>query len=184
MLNAMKYPYFKYMLNVKTLIVFLSALFLFTGCISTSPRYRPEGKRDYYKSKQPKRQSAGGLSSPQVNRMRSVIEKYRGIPYKFGGTTTRGIDCSGFTRAVFREALGVELPRNSRDQSLRGRRISFNRLQFGDLIFFRINSLRISHVGIYLGNGRMVHAGRHSGVAVVSLDKNYYRTRFAFGRRL
>lgn len=88
-----------------------------------------------------------------------------GTPYRFGGTTPqRGFDCSGFTSYVFRESLGLELPRTANDQFLgAGTPVDKSALSAGDLVFFRQGRGRIDHVGIYVGEGRFIHSPSRGG---------------------
>lgn len=109
-----------------------------------------------------------------------------GTPYRFGGVTTRGLDCSAFTRLIYYRVAGIALPRTAREQIGYGKPIKkISDLQFGDLIFFHTYSKKFaSHVGIYLNDGLFVHAGTRYGVAVASLTSEYYTKRFIGGRRL
>ncbi len=113
------------------------------------------------------------------------IIKYLGVPYVWGGNTMNGLDCSGFTKLVFREAFAIELFRVARDQFTQGEVVpSFEALQFGDLIFFDTRpSSRPGHVGIYLGHGLFAHASTKQGVIVSSFDTKYYRDKYMGGRR-
>lgn len=116
--------------------------------------------------------------------MQQTIQSFMGVPYLWGGSTRRGTDCSGFVQSVFREQ-GILLPRVSRQQYTVGNTISFNSLQYGDLVFFnKYGYGRITHVGIYMGNGYFVHASCSKGVTITKLNKPYYRTRFAGAKRV
>jgi len=116
--------------------------------------------------------------------MYKVIE-YLNTPYLWGGTSKRGIDCSGFVQAVMFQALGVALPRTSYEQSNVGEDVSKEDLKFGDLLFFDTRGRgRVSHVGIYLGDGYFVHSGSKTGVAVASLDSEFYSRVFLKAKRV
>ena len=117
--------------------------------------------------------------------VRSTSMKYTGVPYVSGGTTPRGFDCSGFTQFVFAN-LGIALNRTVAGQLENGVVISKEDLQCGDLIFFQNTTgwgHFASHVGIYIGNGQMIHSG-NSGVAVVNLEDAYYTYHFMCARRV
>jgi cell wall-associated NlpC family hydrolase len=106
--------------------------------------------------------------------MFKVIE-YLNTPYLWGGTSKRGIDCSSFVQTVMYQSLGIMLPRTSYEQSNVGTDVLRSELKFGDLLFFDTMSKgRTTHVGIYLSDGYFVHSGSKTGVAVASLDSDFY----------
>ena len=103
-----------------------------------------------------------------------------GTPYVYGGTTRKGADCSGFLQRLFADIAAVSLPRNSRKQAEYCRKVPDRMLQPGDLVFFdgsRIGS-GIAHVGLYVGDGRMIHASSSRGVIVSDIGERYYRERY------
>ena len=112
------------------------------------------------------------------------VDEYYGVRYRKGGNGKAGIDCSGFTFAVYMAAYGIALPRVSREQYRISRKISTTELQEGDLVFFNTNGTGVSHVGVYLGNSKFVHASVSKGVMVSSLFENYYLKRFVGGGRI
>lgn len=116
--------------------------------------------------------------------MYKVIE-YINTPYLWGGTSKRGIDCSAFIQTVMYQALGVTLPRTSLEQSNVGEPVEKSELKFGDLVFFdTMRKGRVTHVGMYLGNGYFTHSGSRTGVAVASLDDEFYSRTFLKARRV
>jgi cell wall-associated NlpC family hydrolase len=120
-------------------------------------------------------------------RFKRLVEQamtYLGTPYRRGGTTRRGVDCSGLVGAVYGEQ-GLDLPRTAAQQFAEGIAVAASDLRPGDLVFFRDTYKRgISHVGIYIGDGRFLHAaGRRHGVIVSELSRSYYRLRYAGARR-
>ncbi|WP_256760636.1 C40 family peptidase [Cohnella sp. WQ 127256] len=107
-----------------------------------------------------------------------------GIDYDYGGTTTKGFDCSGFTGYVFNE-LGIDLPRTSKDMFSweKSKKIATDELRPGDLVFFNTSGSGVSHVGIYVGNNNFAHAAS-KGVTITSLDEGYYAKRYLGARRV
>lgn len=110
----------------------------------------------------------------------------RDIRYRRGGRApTTGFDCSGFVHYVFAHALGVDLPDDSAGQFRTGTQVARGELKTGDLVFFRIHGKRISHVGIYLGEGRFIHSPTTGErVRVSRLDEQYWTRRFAGAKRV
>ena len=147
--------------------------------VELAPVVEPPDRR----SNRAERLSRGAESTPAAGVIRTAFG-YRGVPYRFGGTTRRGIDCSAFVGAVYR-AHGVSLPRTAREQFTRGEKIPFEEMEAGDLVFFHTTRAGISHVGMYLGSGKFVHASSSGGgVRVDSITEGYYRKRFRGARRV
>ncbi len=109
-----------------------------------------------------------------------------GIHYKRGGNSPQnGLDCSGLVRYVFREANGTELPRTSAEMSKLGEQVDKSQLQPGDLVFFNTLKRTFSHVGIYLGDNKFIHAPSSGGaVRIESMDLAYWKARFNGARRI
>jgi peptidoglycan endopeptidase LytE len=124
------------------------------------------------------------LKADTIKTLKSKAYGFLGIRYRFGGTTRKGIDCSSFVQQVFQE-MDVNLPRTAREQFQIGYEVPPSDLQKGDLIFFRTYASFPSHVGIYLGNNRMIHASStNHRVVISSLDTPYYRARFIGAKRI
>ena len=109
-----------------------------------------------------------------------------GVDYKYGGTSPQtGLDCSGLVQYVFQQVTGVTLPRTARELSRIGDRIGLDELRPGDLVFFNTRRFDFSHVGIYLGDNRFIHApSRGREVEVVAIDASFWQKRFNGARRL
>jgi cell wall-associated NlpC family hydrolase len=112
------------------------------------------------------------------------VDKYYGVRYVYGGSSRNGIDCSGFTCNVFSEVYGINLPRVSRDQYNFSRKISTTELMEGDLLFFNTLGSGVSHVAIYLGNNKFIHATVNKGIMVSDLYESYYIKRFVGAGRI
>jgi cell wall-associated NlpC family hydrolase len=124
------------------------------------------------------------LSSDNVKLLKTKAFGFLGTRYRFGGSSRTGLDCSAFVQKVFNE-MDVRLPRTAREQFEKGDIVSQGDMQKGDLVFFRTYASFPSHVGIYLGNNRMIHASsRDRRVVISSVDTPYYRARFIGAKRI
>jgi cell wall-associated NlpC family hydrolase len=119
-------------------------------------------------------------------RLAKTAQSYLGAPLKRGGASPEeGFDCTGYVFYVYQEAAGITLPRKSHDQVQMGAAISPISLQPGDLIYFKVEGIRSLHVGLYLGEGRFIHAPSTNGtVEIDSLGTEHWRLRFLGARRI
>lgn len=125
------------------------------------------------------------LTGKEDPRLIGEVATWMGVPYRYGGTTRAGADCSGFVFSVYRNAYQISLPRTTEDQARHTRRLGRNRLEVGDLVFFRTtNRRKITHVGIYLGRDKFIHASTSLGVIVSDLNEPYYARSFTHGGRI
>jgi cell wall-associated NlpC family hydrolase len=185
-------------------LITLSLLLLFGAC-STTPRQTESGTtsvpethhtREATTDTEPARIEAPAVppeqtTSPSVNEKETIGEEIAlraialvGKPYHYGGFDLKGFDCSGLVFYIYRE-LGLDIPRSAAEQHQRAMPIERNELLPGDLVFFQINRRRISHVGIYVGENRFVHApqtGKY--VELRNLDDMYFAKRFVGAGRL
>jgi len=138
------------------------ALMLIAGC-ATTPRAPDPAASEEARGKQ----------------IAAIATHLIGTPYQFGGADSQGFDCSGLAAFAY-ERVGLEIPRTAADQGKAAKPIASGKLAPGDLVFFRMGSRHINHVGIYIGDGGFVHAPRRGGtVSSASLDDPYFRKRFA-----
>lgn len=108
-----------------------------------------------------------------------------GTPYRFGGVGPGGFDCSGFMQYVFKKSADIDLPRTSSDMATMGEKVAKADLQQGDMVFFAHNGSRISHVGMYVGDGKFIHSpSTGKSVEIVNLDSKYWKSRFITARRV
>lgn len=119
------------------------------------------------------------ITSPATASLLTEASSWLGTCYAYGGNDRNGVDCSGFVLKVFDNALNIKLPRSSDQQQQFCISIPRTDLQQGDLVFFTARSGgTVGHVGIYIGNGNMIHASSSKGVIISSLDQQYYLTNF------
>lgn len=121
-----------------------------------------------------------------AKRLIAEARTWLGTPYLYGGKDKKGADCSGFIMMVFKNAHDVALPRTSRDQCNYCNPISKECLEPGDLIFFSSKNSggKVAHVGLYIGNGNMIHASSSKGVVETSLEMKYYVDHYLTGGRI
>ena len=161
------------MKNIQLLIIFaLISLPLF-GCSNTPYRSTSEQR----------------LSSPENNdpvirtKLTTQYRDWKGVPYKYGGMSKRGIDCSGFVYITYKKQFDVKLPRSTIKQSKTGTHIPQWKLTAGDLVFFKTGIVK-KHVGIYLGNRKFLHASTSKGVTISSMDNIYWRKKYWKAQRI
>lgn len=176
---------------MKRLILLVVALLLVVGC---QPAIR-------YSSKPPNPRTAGGLGYPEpepekpyepverqsavdVARLSSIVEDYVGTKYRSGGYGKLGVDCSGLVYAVYRDYGNIHLPPNTKKLYTQLPRVSYREIQYGDLVFFSLEGKHASHVGIYVGDDKFVHASRSQGVICSSLTEEYYLSAYVGARRV
>lgn len=133
--------------------------------------------------------SADSTTKPAIKATKSdvvaSIIDWLGTPYVFGGASHKGIDCSAFTRGIFRQSFGVDLPRTAQMQSVLGSQVAKNDMQFGDMVFFKTaRYAAVTHVGIYVGEGLFANAQGSRGVTLASLEDPYWSRKFLFAKRL
>jgi cell wall-associated NlpC family hydrolase len=155
---------------MKTVIYSILIVLLFSGCLE-----RPISKDIDYSS----------IKSSN-NKIIKIAQKHLGKPYKYGAVGPNSFDCSGFVYAVFKSA-GINIPRTSLAQSKsNGKKLSKNQLKEGDMVFFD-TSLKghVNHSGIYLGDGKFIHAssGRAYSVTISNMN-GWYKDKFRWGKRI
>ncbi|EXU75129.1 bifunctional murein DD-endopeptidase/murein LD-carboxypeptidase [Erwinia mallotivora] len=117
------------------------------------------------------------------SRLMEQYSDWKGVRYRLGGTSKRGIDCSAFVQTTFREQFGLDLPRSTYEQEDSGKSIQRAKLRPGDLVLLRAGSTG-RHVGIYLGNDNFVHASTSNGVMISNLNEAYWKNRYRDARRV
>ncbi|MBN1960749.1 MAG: C40 family peptidase [Deltaproteobacteria bacterium] len=171
--------------------------------IKTTPVKQKPNQNIQTTSKQPTKTSVNDSPSPQMqDKIVSITDNvntpknwptplvaatkgWLGTPYLWGGASKKGVDCSGFSQSVYREGATYNLPRSSGAQYTIGVPVSKNQLKTGDLVFFdTLDRGRVTHVGIYIGNGQIVHASSSKGVTHADFSKQYYQRAYLGARRV
>ena len=167
---------------MKNLLI-ISSILLLSGCVQKNADNSYPSNYSYHSyNHQTSNYNSNALLSKKIER---TAKSHLGKTYKWGANGPYTFDCSGFTKSVFNQH-GIKIPRVSRDQAKVGQIIPWNYLKKGDLIFFDSKkSSRVSHVGIYLGEGKFIHASSSKHRVVISnLESNYYTKHFKWGRRV
>lgn len=160
-------------------IAMLIALVLLAGC-TPHPRYRADAEG------QPAGQMRQNVryTTNDYIRLGSIMQSYLGKPYAGKSQYEEGVDCSAFTRAVFKEFDGTLIPRMVSQQFQSGRHLSRSQIGYGDLVFFRSGSGGVSHVGIYVGFDQFIHVSSSRGVIISSMNEKHWSRRFVGARRV
>lgn len=111
-----------------------------------------------------------------------AFAEWLGTPYRYGGMSKAGIDCSAFIQQILKSVFGIAIPRTARDQHKSSVLLKREELNEGDLVFFNTRG-GVSHVGMYLQNGKFIHASVSNGVSISNLNDNYWTKRFIAGGR-
>ena len=112
------------------------------------------------------------------------IDEWYGVKYRMGGTTKKGVDCSAFVQHLYQYVFGYDILRTACLQFKESKKIAKDDLKEGDLVFFKIGTSRISHVGVYLRNNFFVHSASSKGVSIANLSNAYWSRYFAGGGRI
>lgn len=161
----------------KVLMILLSVIFL--AACSSSPRYN-----DSSSVQKSEHSSLHSNRSSVIYRL--LLKQYRhwkGTPYRYGGTSLSGVDCSAFVQNTYRSKLGKQIPRTTRTQIKIGKKVKKSQLKVGDIVFFKTGRTSL-HNGIYLGNAQFMHASSSKGVTISSLNNRYWRKRYLTSRRI
>lgn len=157
-------------------IVVLSLLLLLNACSSA-----PNGDETLQTAARDK--VVLDNSDAVKSQLMQLHKEWKGTPYRFGGMSKRGVDCSGFVLLGFEQKFGLSLPRTTDEQSAVGKSVSKSNLRPGDLVFFK-TGWSTRHVGIYIGNHQFLHASTSQGVMISSLDNSYWKQKYWQSRRL
>lgn len=125
------------------------------------------------------------LSDPVYTRtaLYEQYQEWKGVPYRNGGESRQGVDCSGFVQLTFRDQFAMQLPRDTGSQAQLGREVSSRQLRPGDLVFFNIGK-RTHHVGVVVDKNKFIHASSTKGVMISDLKQPYWQQSYWQARRL
>ncbi|MEQ9187445.1 MAG: NlpC/P60 family protein [Cryomorphaceae bacterium] len=135
------------------------------------------------KSRKKKTTKVERRAQQESGSMDAFVRDWEGVPYKYGGTSKSGVDCSGFVGVLYRDVYKKDVPRTTEGLARSSKSLDRNELVEGDLVFFDIQGKKKSHVGVYLRNEQFVHASSSKGVVVSSLTNPYYQKAFSSGGR-
>ncbi|MCF6253551.1 MAG: NlpC/P60 family protein [Thiomicrorhabdus sp.] len=152
----------------------LGIVFL-TAC-SNSPRYSGGG----YQKKLPTYVTSSSDVRQQLLRQ---FKRWEGTPYRHGGTSLSGVDCSAFVQNTYRAKFNKRIPRTTRTQIKVGKKVKKSQLRVGDVVFFKTGRSSM-HNGIYMGNATFMHASSSKGVTISNLNNRYWRKRYLTSRRI
>lgn len=167
------------------LVTFIPVIFLmtftllFSGCGAGSVHVPDKRERVTYPIKVK-------LSERQLKkRFKAQLRAWEGVPYRYGGLSKKGVDCSGFVFLTFKERLGVVLPRSAGNMARVGKDVLRKRTSVGDLVFFKTGKKgKTHHVGIYIGGSKFIHASTSNGVMVSSLSNPYWKGHYWKSKRV
>ena len=159
------------------------SLLVFSAC-GSKPRFAPEPVPEKGSQTQAEYGSEKSRSKIDKDKMGRIIDSFLGTPYEYGGESKSGMDCSGLVRQVYRRYAGFDLPHDTKKLYKLVKHVDRDDLVYGDLVFFSDGWFSVSHVGIFLGDGKFVHASETWGVTESSLDEDHYRKRYRGARRV
>lgn len=168
------------------------ALLLFISCVSVQAQTNNKDTKPATKIEDPDNlateyfsQIMGvALSATSNLKLYQFVYDWIGTPYRLGGVSKNGVDCSGFAFELYNKVFSTLIGNNSRNIFSMVNPINKEQLKEGDLVFFKIGSRSISHVGVYIGNNKFAHASSSKGVMISDLDESYWRRYYYKGGRL
>ncbi len=170
---------FRLSLFIRFGIIILALGFFAISCSINQKQPPAEYPGSHRHAKAADHQQAGNIEQ----RILDQYQRWKGTRHQLGGSGSQGIDCSGFVKAVYRDAFNINLPRTTKAQVHQGKSVHRNGLQPGDLVFFKPPGYP-RHVGIYLNQSKFVHASKSKGVTISKIDKYYWGKYFWTARRI
>ena len=166
--------------SISPLFLLTITLFFFCSCRTATPRF------NYKELAKASIRLGIDIDLKDNHKLYTEAAKWIGVPYRTGGQSKRGTDCSGLVCQLYRNVYHIQLPRTTQEQRNKSKKIAKRNLQEGDLVFFSSPRSRkkVTHVGIYLKDGKFVHASTSQGVIVSRLNENYYTQYWLTGGRI
>ncbi|MBN1465550.1 C40 family peptidase [candidate division KSB1 bacterium] len=158
----------------KTRLFFLLLLALLLQCAG------PFAPRPYYSGMH----NQISYDAVMMEKMKEEIRKFYGAPYKWGGDSPQGTDCSGLIATLYKNAANITLPHSTQEMFAGAKKVHRIDLLFGDLVFFSDGGRTATHVGLYIGKGYFLHASSSRGVILSKMTDRYYRNQFIGARRI
>ncbi|MCX6230181.1 MAG: NlpC/P60 family protein [Bacteroidetes bacterium] len=167
----------RYFLKISCLLILFTSLI---GCKSSSKIHKENvSKNTNNNSSLNYAQKLGyELAGNEDTKFLETVISWLGVPYKYGGCSKEGTDCSCFVNSFYKEMYGKTLARKSEDIMMQSIPVNKDALIQGDLVFFKITGEKVSHVGIYISKGHFIHATTSKGVMINNLEENYYKKYF------
>ncbi len=165
---------------LRTSLLLLISL-LFISCSTRGTSYSK--KQDKHQTYQNKKSKKSGFEKRVLEILYSQYTNWKRVPYLFGGTTKRGVDCSAFVQNTYLVQFNLKVSRSTKTLQREGYSVSKSRLKAGDMVFFKTGR-NSRHVGIYLENGKFMHASSSKGVIISSLKESYWRNHYNTSRRV
>jgi len=165
---------------MKLLLLVLTALLLLSGCSSkkvSKPTYKAKKTK---KITYPKKKHNGSWINAALSK---EYAKWDGTPYKYGGTTLKGVDCSSLMQIIYKDAFGLRIPRTTKHQAKIGYQVNKNSSREGDLVFFK-TGWNTRHSGIIVEKGKFIHSSSKYGVIISSLNNPYWKSKYWQTRRI
>lgn len=166
--------------RIKIIFLLLGLIFILSSCRTSTPRL------DYRAVARASIVLGIDINLEDNHKLYLEATNWIGTPYRAGGDSKRGTDCSGLAYQVFRKVYHTQLPRNTEDLKDKSNKVAKRNLREGDLVFFTSSrsGRKVAHVGIYLKDGKFIHASTSKGVMVSNLNENYYTKHWISGGRM
>ena len=173
-------------MKIEKIILFVLLIFLFSACskknIELTQTNLPYASASLQKTIIQNKQIKISINKDS-KKFKKFYKEWKGVKYKFGGNSKSGIDCSAFIQKAYKKTHNIKIPRTTLLQSKKGNRIRKSQLKLGDLVFFKTGK-NSRHVGIYMENGKFMHASTKKGVTISKLDNNYFNKHYWKSQRI